>query len=222
MKRRLGLFALLLLAACSTAPQNPDDEFAARDPWESINRPIFDFNVEADRYVIRPVSQGYHYLPDVVRYGIGNFLTNLTEPQNTLNSFLQLDFQAGGTSLFRFILNSTFGLGGLRDFAGENGLKYNDQGFSKTLGRYGVDTGPYVVVPLAGPSDVRGTVGYVVDWFTDPMDFVLTTPESIAEMGVSAIAERDDDKDVIDQFYYESLEPYSASRAAYLQHQAFQ
>jgi phospholipid-binding lipoprotein MlaA len=172
--------------------------------------------------VIKPLATAYHYIPGWGRSGISNFLTNLSEPSNVINGVLQLDPNITFTSFWRFALNSTFGLGGLRDFAGENGLKYQYQDFGKTLGRYGIVDGAYVVLPLAGPSTVRDTSGKAVDWFIDPVGWFLNTPETIAQICADGITTRDEQSAIIEQLYYQSLEPYSATRAAYLQRQAFQ
>ena len=228
MKRLLMLSLLMLVGACSTAKQcgvvtadSTGDPFDACDPIKPVNQGIFEFNLVADTYVVGPVAHAYHEVPETGRGMVDNFLTNLGEPANVLNSTLQGDIQAAGTSLWRFILNTTFGFAGLRDFAGENGLKYNEQNFGKTLASYGVGEGPYLVLPVVGPSSVRGTVGKVVDWFTDPVGMVLTRPQSIAQEVADGINTRDQEDALIDQFYYQSLDPYAATRAAYLQHQAF-
>lgn len=223
MKKILSCLILCAgLSACTTAPANSGDKFEAQDPIKPFNESVFAFNLAADEYAIRPIAQAYHELPLWARGGIGNFLTNLGEPANAVNGVLQLNPQIALTSFWRFALNTTFGFAGVRDFAGENGLKIKKTDFSQTLGRYGVADGAYVVLPIAGPSTARGTAGTAVDWFLDPVGWVLTTPESIAQVAANGIATRDDSGKIIDQLYYDSLEPYSATRAAYLQHQAFQ
>lgn len=218
--------SLLVLAACA-APEAPladgeVDPFDLQDPIKPFNKAMFDFNLAADRTIIKPVADTYHHVPNTVRGSISNFLSNLGEPANAVNGLLQLNPQATLASFWRFTLNSTFGFAGLRDFAGENGLKNNDTNFGETLESYGMADGAYVVLPLAGPSTVRNTAGFVVDWFLDPVGWVLTTPESIAQAGSDAISTRDEEDAIINQFYYQSIEPYTATRAAYLQHQAFQ
>ena len=218
MKYYIGL-TLLLLTGC-TAPQG-DDPFEARDPLQPVNQKVFAFNVVADRYVIRPAAQGYHYLPLWSRVGIDNFLTNLSEPSNVVNSLLQLDPEGTLTSFWRFTLNTTFGMAGLRDFAGENGLKDHPTDFGRTLGRYGVPKGAYVVLPVMGPSTLRDTAGQGVDWFLDPVGWVLTTPAQIAQAVVDGVNTRDQQSGVIDRLYYQSLSPYVSTRATYLQHEDF-
>lgn len=226
MKHLIVTASLLVLCACSNPQaQNADgdvDLFELQDPIKPVNQAVFGFNLGADHYVIKPVADTYHYIPSVVRGAVGNFLSNLSEPANTVNGILQLNPDIAFTSFWRFALNSTIGFAGLRDFAGENGLKNKDTDFGKTLGRYGVADGAYVVLPLAGPSTVRDTAGMAVDWFLDPVGWFLTTPETIAQIAADGIATRDGDTAIINQLYYQSLEPYTATRAAYLQHQAFQ
>ncbi len=219
--KRIFLLCALFLSACATKP-NVDDPFEAHDPIKPVNEQIFAFNIAADRWVIKPFASAYHELPGWSREGIDNFLTNLSEPGNTVNGVLQLNPKIAFTSFWRFALNSTFGFAGIRDFAGENGLKNQDTDFGKTLGSYGIADGAYVVLPLAGPSTVRDTTGKVVDWFIDPVGWFMNTPETIVQIAADGIDTRDEQAALINQLYYQSLEPYSATRAAYLQHEAFQ
>lgn len=215
---------LLLLTACTTQPsaENADaDPFDLQDPIKPVNEVVFGFNLGADRHVIKPVADAYHEVPDLARSGVSNFLSNLHEPANVVNNVLQLDIDAAARSFWRFTLNTTFGLAGLRDFAGENGLPSKDTDFGKTLGRYGIGEGGYVVLPLLGPSTTRDTAGKAVDWFLDPVGWVLTTPQSIAQGVSDGLVAREENDAIVDQLYYQSLEPYSATRASYLQHQAF-
>ena len=219
--KKYALLLPLLVAACASQPSagGYDDPFDAQDPIKPLNQSVFGFNLKADSYVIRPVAETYHHVPSWGRQSIGNFLSNLGEPANVVNGVLQADGTLAFTAFWRFALNSTIGFGGMRDFAGENGLKNSDTDFGKTLGVYGAPEGAYLVLPLAGPSTVRDTVGMSVDWFLDPVGWLLTTPESVAQIVADAITTRDAEAPLINQFYYDSLEPYSATRAAYLQHQ---
>ena len=224
MKHAACALAFFALTACSTAPANPDaDQFEARDPLKGLNQATFSFNLFDDRYLVWPISRAYHHIPSDGREAISNFFNNLQEPANVLNSSLQGDPDNAATSFWRFTLNTTFGLGGIRDFAAENGLKEHDANFDSTLKTYGFDEGSYVVLPLLGPSSVRGTVGYAVDFVTDPLDYALnlSTTATIAQASSQAIIAREENDSIIQQLYYDSLEPYSATRAAYLQHSAF-
>lgn len=222
MKKIYAFTALLLLSGCVTPPIKDGDPFDAKDPIKPVNQQIFAFNLVADKNVIKPVAETYHQAPEEARDVVSNFLSNLGEPENFVNGVLQLDPELALTAFWRFVLNTTYGLAGTRDFAGENGLKEKDTNFGKTLGRYKLDEGAYVVLPIIGPSTVRDTVGKVIDALIDPVGMAISTPEAIVKASANGIVTRDGKSKVIDQLYYESIEPYSATRAAYLQHQAFQ
>ena len=229
MRHFLSIATLLAMTACNSASNCVNNENTVGDPFDTcdparpFNEQVFGFNLFADRNVVGPVAHGYHQtVPPLGRKTVDNFLTNLKEPSNFINSTLQGDATAAATSFWRFVLNTTVGFAGIRDFAGENGLKYKDQDFGKTLGSYGIGDGAYVVLPILGPSNVRDTTGKVVDVFLDPVGWVFTTTESVIQDTADGINQRNQNNGVINQFYYQSLDPYTASRAAYLQHQAFQ
>jgi len=195
---------------------------ALGDPWEGMNRGTFSFNLAFDRNISKPVVSVYREIPSSLRRNIDNFLTNLSEPLNTVHGILQLNPKVAFTSFWRFVLNTTFGLGGVRDFAAEQaGLHNMDQDLGMTFGHWGVASGPYLVLPVLGPSSARDTVGKVGDWFLDPVGWLLTTPENVAQSVADGIDERDIQGGTVDYLYYQSLEPYVATRSAYEQHQAF-
>jgi len=192
------------------------------DPWEGFNRPVFDFNLFVDRNIEKPFISAYDVIPAQARHSFGNFLSNLGEPLNFIHGVLQLDPNAAFTSFWRFILNTTFGLGGLRDFAREEaGLHHFDENMGKTLGTWGAPTGPYVVLPILGPSSVRDTTGKVVDWFADPVGWQENTWQSIGQAVADGIDARDSEAGIIEHLYYQSLDPYVATRSAYQQHELF-
>lgn len=180
------------LPACSTVPEqklqpamHPVDSVVKSDvkyavdvydPWERMNRRIYNFNTKFDRYVFLPVVSGYEFImPDFAESGVSNFFSNIGELENFINSALQLKPTATGTALGRFALNTTVGIAGLWDPATKMGLYEWKEDFGQTLGRYGVGDGPYLVVPLLGPSNLRDTTGLVADsaMFAaiDPFDF---------------------------------------------------
>jgi phospholipid-binding lipoprotein MlaA len=203
-----------------------DDVIAVEtnDPWESLNKPIFNFNLMFDRHVFKPAITVYDNVPHSIRRSISNFLSNLYEPFNAMHGILQLNPDITFTSLWRFILNSTFGLAGLQDFAADNAHLYNmRQNLGKTLGRWGVPSGPYVVLPILGPSSVRDATGQVVDWFVDPVRIAVDNSTFNIVQGVATgIDARDRNAKIIDQLYYDSLDPYASSRSVYLQNEKFQ
>ena len=215
----VSVLSLTLLAACAEAAH--DDP---QDPWESMNRSVFEFNQTTDKYVIGPVAHGYQYItPDGVRSRIGNVSDNLMEPLNMVNSFMQGDFQGGMVSFWRFVLNSTIGLAGMNDVAGSAGLKYHHEDFGQTLAVWGVGDGPYVVLPLLGPSNLRDTGGRVTDWVIDPVNWVVD--DTWTEVGIAVgqgLVERDRLDGVISDVNETSLDPYVTFRSMYRQHRAAQ
>lgn len=195
---------------------------AGDDPWERFNRPIFDFNLLFDRHVFKPIITAYDVIPQSGRSRIGNFLTNLGEPLNAIHGLLQLNPRVAFTSMWRFILNSTFGLAGFNDFARDNaGLRNMEQTLGGTFGTWGVPSGPYLVLPVIGPSSARGAVGMAANWALDPFTYALKPWEVFGERVAEGVDYRDSQAPVIEHLYYESLDPYVATRSAYLQNEAF-
>jgi phospholipid-binding lipoprotein MlaA len=134
------------------------------DPWERVNRFTYRFNARFDENVFLPVADGYRHIPLLIRYGVHNFFSNLTEVPTVVNDGLQLQLKSGVRSLGRFVINSTVGLGGLFDFASKFHLAKSLATFGSTLSRWGVHPGPYVVLPLLGPSTLRESVGLLADY----------------------------------------------------------
>jgi len=186
MKRALCLMlltAFIFLAGCGTAPVRKEPEIPAKrpvseyvkpdvtyaidayDPWEPMNRRIYNFNAIFDNYVFLPVVSGYEFvLPGLVRTGVTNFFNNLTEVTNLMNSLLQFKFVKAVNTFGRICINTTVGIGGLIDVATLNdGIERENEDFGQTLGFYGLGPGPYLVLPILGPSNVRDTAGLVVD-----------------------------------------------------------
>lgn len=142
------------------------------DPWESWNFRVYAFNEYLDTVVLRPVATTYvRIMPSLARRGVSNVVFNILDVTVLLNNVLQLKIGDAASDSGRILLNTTVGLGGLIDVATEAGLERNDEDFGQTLGRWGVGPGPYMVLPLFGPSNVRDTFGLIVDTFTDPMTY---------------------------------------------------
>lgn len=161
----VGVLVLALLGGCATGP-NADP----RDPLEPFNRGVYSFNEGVDRAVLKPVAQVYNdTLPSPVRTGVRNFFNNLADAWTAVNALLQLRGQAAVESLFRFQVNTVFGLGGLIDIASDADIPRHREDFGKTLGRWGVPTGPYLVLPLLGPSTIRDTAALPVDTWGNPV-----------------------------------------------------
>jgi phospholipid-binding lipoprotein MlaA len=137
------------------------------DPWERLNRFSYRFNARFDEAVFLPVSNGYRRVPSPIRAGVHNFFSNLSEVDSFANYLLQARFLGGVKSLGRFVINSTIGIGGLFDVATRLKLPNPPTGFSETLSTYGAHPGPYLVVPILGPSTLRDGVGYLGDYALD-------------------------------------------------------
>ena len=159
IKRSALLAGLLVLQGCATVKTSD-----ARDPWESMNRSVYQFNDVVDTVAIKPAAQLYvKVLPGFVRKGVSNFFGNLGDVWSMANSALQLKGQATVETFMRINVNTFFGLGGLLDVATEMRLEKRKEDFGQTLGYWGVKPGPYVVLPLLGPSTVRDTAGWAID-----------------------------------------------------------
>ena len=126
------------------------------DPYERVNRGVYRFNDGLDKAILRPVARGYkNYTPQPVQTGVSNFVANLEMPGTLINDILQGKLRAAVSDTERLLLNTTMGIGGLFDVAGKAGIDHNDEDFGQTLGKWGVPAGPYVMLPILGPSDLR-------------------------------------------------------------------
>ncbi|GGJ78848.1 MlaA family lipoprotein [Pseudomonas matsuisoli] len=164
---------------------------ADEDPWESVNRPIFTFNDTLDTYALKPIAQGYQKVtPQFVEDGVSNFFGNLGEVRNLLNNVLQAKFHDAGVDTSRFIFNSTFGVLGVFDVATRMGLQRSDEDFGQTLGKWGLGSGPYVVLPFFGPSSVRDAVGRVPDSYVSVYPYVDDVPVRNTLWGLGVVDTR--------------------------------
>lgn len=137
------------------------------DPWESTNRKIFAFNETLDRYILRPVAKGYDFvMPDAAQRGVGNFISNIYEFNSILNSLLQGRLEGAAQSGGRLLVNTTLGILGFFDVATPMGIEPNVSDFGQTLAVWGVEPGPFVMLPVFGPRTVRSGVGYFVDTYS--------------------------------------------------------
>ncbi len=168
------LLAVFALASCASAPNNDPESLAEykkiNDPAEPTNRFIFDFNQGLDKIIIKPLTSFYRGIfPDPLREGVHNFLNNLKTPVVLTNDILQGEPERAGDTVMRFLINSTVGIGGLRDQASDWGYDAHEEDFGQTLAVWGVGEGPYIMLPLFGPSNPRDAIGKVVDYFLDPI-----------------------------------------------------
>ncbi|HSC83171.1 MAG TPA: VacJ family lipoprotein [Pseudomonas sp.] len=154
------------------------DALQVYDPWESWNRRVYHFNYRFDEWVFLPVVDGYRYVtPRFVRSGVSNFFSNLGDVPNLLNSLLQLKGKRSMNTTARLLLNTTIGVAGLWDPATRMGLSRQSEDFGQTLGFYGVPDGPYVVLPLLGPANLRDTGGKVFDFVAEDQINFLNVAE---------------------------------------------
>lgn len=150
------------------------DEPQPKDPWEPVNRVVFDVNMTLDSWVVKPVAKGYTKItPDPVEQGVSNFFSNIAEVRSAFNNALQWKWGKAGNNSGRFLINSTVGVVGLFDVARHAGLKKLDgEDFGQTLSYWGVGSGPYVVLPFLGSSTLTDAVALPVDWYTNPLTYL--------------------------------------------------
>ncbi|APW39319.1 ABC transporter [Rhodoferax koreense] len=208
-----ALMALLVLSGCATGPDaNP------RDPLEPFNRGVYKFNDAVDTAVVKPVATAYTKVtPQLVRTGVTNFFSNLSEPWSFINNVLQGKGQAAGDNFGRFVLNTVFGVFGLADPASDIGIERHREDFGQTLGRWGVPSGPYLVLPLLGPSTVRDTAALPVDYTGNPLTYVEDDGARIGLYVLRAVNARANllrAGNVLDEA---ALDKYSFNRDVYLQ-----
>lgn len=191
------------------------------DPWERANRADYAVEGVLDRHVIHPLARLYHKLtPDPIGRGVHNVLVNLSEPVVFINDVLQLRIKRAGVSGARFITNSTIGLLGLFDAAARAGLVHHDTEFGVTLGRYGMAPGPYMYVPLVGPTTARDFLGGALDFLIDPthrLKYAHRTQIGEARFVVSGLDIRVMTEDQLNTLLSAALDPYATLRSVYLQ-----
>ncbi|MEX3952606.1 VacJ family lipoprotein [Paraburkholderia sp. EG287A] len=209
--------AALALGGCSTV-QTPSKE----DPWEGFNRTVYTFNDKVDTYALKPVAQGYvKVTPQPVRDSVTNFFANIGDVYNAANNFLQLRITDGVEDIMRIVINTVFGLGGLFDVATLAKLPKHNQDFGLTLGHYGVPPGPYLVLPLFGPSTVRDGVGLVPNYFINPLTYVDPAALSWGLYGLNVVSTRANLLGASDLLEGAAIDKYSFIRNAYLQRRRY-
>ncbi|MBC7950745.1 MAG: VacJ family lipoprotein [Rhodospirillaceae bacterium] len=222
-----SMLALALVAGCATPPPADDKEAVAEfeqtnDPLEPMNRAIFGFNDTIDKALFRPVAQAYRdVVPAFGRDRVRDALRNLRSPIVFANDVLQGEPDRAVQTFMRFAFNTGFGIGGLFDLASEGGIPYHDEDFGQTFAVWGMGEGPYLVLPLLGPSNPRDTSGLAAEWLADPFniwmdntgrDWVIWT-----RAGVAGVDKRENYLDTLDEIERTSVDYYSAMRALYRQ-----
>ncbi|NOR60885.1 MAG: VacJ family lipoprotein [Rhodobacteraceae bacterium] len=215
---------LASLGACASGQTNLA-EGEIYDPFEGANRSIHEFNVAMDKLVVGPVATVYGtVVPEDIRIVVENAARNLGEPNAFVNHILQGDGDAAGTTLLRFVLNSTVGIAGIADPAADLGLFEQPTDFGETLGAWGLPEGAYIELPILGASTVRDTAGILVDLAIDPLNYVITQEQAyymLALKGVNLIGKRNTYDDLISLLLYESADSYAAQRLSYMQNKRY-
>lgn len=223
MSRSRALFLALLLSGCAGTALPPGAEPHPKDPWEGFNRKVFAFNDVLDESVVKPAAQAYQAtLPTPVRDSVGNFFGNLSDAWSSVNWLLQGEFRLGIEQGARFIFNSTFGIVGLFDVAGEAGIEKRSQNFAQTLGAYGVGRGNYLVLPILGPSTVRDTFALPVDRLARSSVWFGTDSGQWWAAGIEAVHTRATLLQAGELVEGIALDKYTFFRDAYLQRTNYQ
>lgn len=222
-------FLTLLTAGCASVPEDPAALAAyreANDPLEPMNRKIFAFNMAADKYALTPIAKGYRKVTTPgFRLKVRTFVGNLKTPLTIVNDLLQLNFKNAGRDLSRFVINSTIGFLGVYDVADRMGIAPNYQGFGTTMAVWGIPSGPYLVLPLLGPSNVRDFTGTAANFAFDPLTVIArkndnddTTRSLLAADFVEAVAAYEGSLNLLEEGRRSSLDFYAYMRSMYQQY----
>lgn len=225
------LLATLSLTACSSLPKTPAEQAEAKtvnDPLESVNRVTLDVNDFLDRLLLRPLAELYRVtVPPPLRDRVGNVLSNMGEPVILANNLLQGEFGKASTTLQRFAVNTTVGAGGMFEVANGWDLQKQSGDFGQTLYRWGINEGPYLVLPIFGPSNIRDAIGLGVDSVISPWQYVVAIGPSsiedkytISKVAATALSQREKNIEGLDALKEGSLDFYAQLRSVMRQHRA--
>ncbi|QXQ07898.1 VacJ family lipoprotein [Sphingosinicellaceae bacterium] len=222
---RTALGGLVFTLSACAAPHPGSNAPALRDPYEKFNRSMYGFNKGLDRVALKPATKVYRFiLPTFIRRGVTNFLNNLEEPLSFGNALLQAKPKEAWHTFKRFTVNTTVGVGGLFDHASKIGLPVQAEDFGQTLAVWGVKSGPFLMLPLFGPSTFRDAGGMGVDFVTDPVPYARNAvlhPSFAAKAGQAAVGVLDLRSKLMDAgadgVLASSLDEYATVRSAFLQ-----
>jgi phospholipid-binding lipoprotein MlaA len=212
--------ATLGLSACATSNDVSNGE--VYDPWEPYNRAVFTFNDGVDTVLLNPLTEVYRFvMPDAFRMAIANFLQNIKSPVYLANELLQGDVDNAGLVTKRFVLNTLTGFGGILDTASWEGMTYQPTDFGATMASWGVNSGPYVVLPLLGPSTTRDSFGIIGDMALDPINWYVWnndgTDVDTIRLGATILTTKDAIMDLQKDLKRNSIDYYAATRSVWLQ-----
>jgi phospholipid-binding lipoprotein MlaA len=228
VRRAAGLVLAALLAGCATPPTDPAERAVfeqTNDPLEPLNRKIFDLNLFVDRILIKPATTVYTtVVPEVGRDAVHRALDNMKEPVVFINDVLQGEPKRAGVTVGRFVVNTTVGLAGLFDPATKLGLEKESGDFGQTLFVWGVPNGPYLIVPIFGPSNPRDLFGKATDAYIDPVGYLARARDlngiSVTRFALGGIDQRAQVMDVLDDLQKNSLDFYAQLRSLSQQRRA--
>lgn len=221
----LATLSALVLGGCASVPADPEERkayYETNDPIEPVNRAIFSFNKGLDTVILKPVASVYKaVLPQTLQDSIRNFLNNLRTPVILANNLLQGDLDGARDTIARFTVNSVVGFGGFGDPAGDLGVKFRSEDFGQTLGVWGMGEGPYLMLPVFGPSNPRDLIGLIVDSVSDPIDIWADNTDRdaipISRVLVRGIDRRARNLKTLDELEKSSLDFYATVRSLYRQ-----
>jgi phospholipid-binding lipoprotein MlaA len=222
LKRITILIVCASMIGCASIPAG--SERSPDDPWEPFNRSVFSFNESLDDYLLKPITKGYRFiLPKPAQQGVDNFFGNYRDIYTSANNLLQGNLSMAFSDLMRVVVNTIFGLGGLFDVATPGGLEKHKADFGQTFGVWGIPSGPYVVLPFFGPSNVRDTFGTAVDLETDYLFRML--PNVALRNSLTALRvvnARNNYYEAGDLLEGAALDKYTFTRDAYIQQRQYQ
>jgi phospholipid-binding lipoprotein MlaA len=211
-----GLAAALLLSACASTPGRP------YDPFEPSNRVMYAINDPLDKYFAKPIAQFYvDYVPSVIRTGFSNYFNNIDDFFSAINGLLQGKLDKAGNDMGRVMLNSSFGLLGLIDIASDAGIPRGMEDFGQTFGYWGIPQGPYLFIPLWGPTTVRDGTGSILRYWYTPTQLIPDVAVRNVIYGIGAIDARAQALDATSLIEQASIDPYTFVRRAYLQRREY-
>lgn len=221
-------FTVAVMVACVAAcASSATEQHEYDDPFEGYNRAMFSFNYQVDKYVIKPVAEGYRAVTTpFIRERISSVIDNLKEPVSAGNHLLQADPEASVKSLSRFVINSTLGLVGMFDVAEGWGLPKDKTTFNETFAKWCIPQGPFIVLPLLGPSTPRAATGMALDFVFDPVYWATYQDANVHDKAswgyaiAQGITVREAALDILDDLERNSVDFYATMRSAYLQNQS--
>lgn len=226
----IAVALLALISACATRPTDPEELATyqqTNDPFEPYNRTVWKANTSVDAVTLRPIALGYRKVtPLPVRMGVRNAFDNITEPWSFVNNVLQGDISRAGRNVSRLLLNTVFGIGGIFDVASNYGVRSAQEDFGQTLATWGVPDGPFIMLPMLGPSNARDFTGFLAGTAGDPVG-ILLRQQNLTEVNIGLTAggllvTRERVLDQFDVLVRESQDSYAAIRSAYRQNREFE